>query len=301
MKRRMAIVLVLSMLLCGCGKEKENVHEKTSSSEKTQTTTTTTTAEAADNAAATTTVTTANGEVAATSIAASDGNASASASAVGDNSKNIPWFSPSVYEGRIDGVTKVRYVFDTLNKGYVMDLDAGTTTNFECEQGKDTVVFTFEGANSTSMAMSMDGKGNPVGTINGVTYVFVDPEIEAEHNKSFTDDPYVGTYHMENSQRGTMSIDLNGDTYTVTIDWLDFNSTANNWTFTGQFNGRGVLNYNNCVKNIITYSADGIPNYEQAYTNGSGYIQIAEEGTKTGFTWSDDAENAGAGVLFIKD
>lgn len=296
MKRRIALVMVLAMMLCGCGKQEENIHEKTSSSESTTTLIDGSEAESTTDAANTGSTTNAE------NAAASNGSVSASTAVTGNGSVSIPWFSPSVYEGRIDGVTKVRYLFDSVSSGTVMDLDSGTTTGFECEQGKDTVVFKFEGANGeTTMTMSMDGNGNPVGTIDGVTYVFVDPEIEDSNFQSINDDPYVGSYYEEHAHRGKISVDHNEDSYVVTIHWAGSADTASEWKFTGEFNGRQVLYYDDCVRTNLTYSEDGSCTSEQVYTNGTGYIRIAEEGTKTGLTWSDDMENAGADAFFIKE
>lgn len=292
MKKRIAIVLFFSMLLCGCGEKKDATNAKTASSEKA--TVSTTTSSESDATTDTTTVT-----------SAADAEASSvtsTASETSNTSTSGTWFSPLTYEGKIDGVTKVRYLFDDEKSGCVMDLDAGTITKFEYEQSDDTVVFTFEGANDTAvMTMSKDENGNPVGTINGTTYVFVDSNSTDSSSESYSDDPYAGSYHMENSQRGWMSIDQNGDTYSVYITWMDSTSTVSEWSFTGAFNGRGVLNFDNCVKKNITYSAEGEPEFEQVYTNGTGYIRVSEEGTKTGLTWFDDIEDAGSGVFFIKD
>ena len=295
MKRIMAVALVLSMLLCGCGEKSEETVADKVTSEKTQTSTSV----QSDSTAAETTgsVTAANGENNSENGKKTEGGGTSSA-ADGDHSVSIPWFSPSVYEGRIDGVTKVRYLFDDVKSGCVMDLDAATTTKFECEQKKDTVVFKFEGSDAQSvMTMSMDGKGNPVGTIGGVTYVFVDPEIEASNKAQSSDDPFVGVY-LEESNNAALSVDRNGDTYTVYIHWAYSDTSVAEWTFTGEFNGRQVLYYDNCIKNNITYAADGSASYEQVYTNGTGYISISEEGTKTGIVWSDDVENAGSGAFF---
>ena len=293
MKRRIAIVLFFSMLLCGCGEKKDETNTNTVSSEKATVSTTTASSESDANTDTTTVSSAADTETP---------SVTATASETSNTSTSETWFSPVTYEGMIDGVTKVRYLFDDQKSGCVMDLDAGTITKFECEQGEDTVVFTFDGAYDTAvMNMSKDQSGNTVGTMDGVTYVFVDPDSTDSSSESYSDSPYVGSYHMENSQRGWMSIDQNGDTYSVYITWMDSTSTVSEWSFTGEFNGRGVLSFDNCVKKNITYSADGEPEYEQVYTNGTGYIRVSEEGTKTGITWFDDIEDAGSGVFFIKD
>ena len=306
MKRRIALVMVFSMLLCGCGEKEENIHEKTSSSESTTVSTTTLTSgsgaeittDAANAGISTNAGNTGN-------TVASNGGVSASTTVAGDGSVSIPWFSAVTYEGRIDGVSKVKYVFETLTSGYEVDLVNGTTTRFECEQGKDTILFSFDGRyDVATMTMSTDGMGHIVGTIDGTTYVFVDPVIEDSYNTGTivtNGDPFVGIYTEEYAHRGVIAVNSNGDSYVVSIHWSSSAATSSEWTFTGSFNGRQVLYYDDCVKTNLTYSEDGSCTSEQVYTNGTGYIRIAEEGTKTGLTWSDDMENAGADAFFLKE
>ena len=42
------------------------------------------------------------------------------------------------------------------------------------------------------------------------------------------------------------------------------------------------------------------PETETVYTDGTGYLKMSEEGTKTGVIWSDDKENAAADCFFVK-
>lgn len=113
-------------------------------------------------------------------------------------------------------------------------------------------------------------------------------------------DLFAGYYKDENGD-ATMSIDnLNDTTYRVSITGKNSETEAVTWYFEGSFNGRQVLSYENCVKNTLVLKDDGSLNTVQEYTDGTGYLQISEEGTKTGIVWNDYKENSGSGAFFVK-
>lgn len=137
-------------------------------------------------------------------------------------------------------------------------------------------------------------------TVPAVTY----SAPAAANNEPATDavfnNVFAGNYYDANSG-ASLSVDcINDVLYSVHISLKKSDKETTEWNFTGEFNGRQVLNYDSCVKSIRTVGDDGSVSSEQQYTNGTGYIQISEEGSKTGFVWSDSMENAGANAFFVK-
>lgn len=138
-----------------------------------------------------------------------------------------------------------------------------------------------------------------------------DAETAADEEESTTEaadggaslipgDLFAGYYKDENSS-ATMSIDnINDETYKVSITAKKTDLEAETWYFEGSFNGRQVLSYENCVKSTLSIKDDGSLNTVQEYTDGTGYLQISEEGTKTGIVWNDYKENSGSGAFFVK-
>lgn len=118
---------------------------------------------------------------------------------------------------------------------------------------------------------------------------------------SLNDDLFEGLYYNKSDRNDTLSIDCQNDTlYSVHISRKKSANETVEWYFTGEFNGRQVLNYENCVKSTMTVGEDGSVMSGTEYTDGTGYIQISETGEETGFVWHDAKENAGANDFFIK-
>ena len=108
-------------------------------------------------------------------------------------------------------------------------------------------------------------------------------------------DVYSGTYVENIAGRGVVSINgTPGSTYYVTITWPGSAFEEAEWTFSGEFDGRGVLEYSNCSKVVTTYDEDGIGHPQEEYSGGSGYIQMNDEG----LTWTDSQEGVGADSQF---
>ena len=116
------------------------------------------------------------------------------------------------------------------------------------------------------------------------------------------EDVFAGTYAEQYAHRGVITVMNNGDnTYMVHIHWSGSAWESAEWDFSGEFNGRQVLYYTDCVKTHVSYTEEGDREEEIEYTNGTGHLQIAEEGTKTGLVWVDDVENAAEDAFFIKE
>lgn len=115
-------------------------------------------------------------------------------------------------------------------------------------------------------------------------------------------DPFAGIYVEDVAYRGSIEVNSNGNGgYNVLVHWPVSANEYVDWTFSGEFNGRQVLDYSDCTKTVYTYHEDGTLTTDTEYTNGTGYIRISEEGTKTGLVWSDDQEDAGGEAFFAKN
>lgn len=254
-----------------------------------------------------------------------DGNDQATAtqtSSYNDGSNNSDlWFTKGVYSCQEDDQITCYYVFYDDYSGEILDAEEGMGAGFGCEQSKDTVMFHISVASdNTPMEMSRDSYGNIIGNLNGNTMVFkllegvapneFDPKTysDNEHSDSdFDSDPYEGFYFDEVSQRASLEIRKsdsydNNYTYDVTIRWSSSASETTEWTFSGQFSGRGVLNYNNCTSTHYVYDSEtSKPTETIDYSNGTGYLSISERGDATGFVWNDDTFGNSTSCFFIEE
>ncbi len=224
------------------------------------------------------------------------------------------WFGEGVYELLNNGTTEVYYVFNGDNSGRTCDPERKIGIGFNFEQYKDKVVFHMGSVDdNTEMAMSYDANGNMTGVINGKTYTIrkvegaepsaFEPAVsDDQQSKPMIEDAFEGTYSESHAHRGVITVtNAGGSTYNVHIRWAGSALEEAVWDFSGEFNGRQVLNYNNCTKTHNIYDENGLVSSEVEYTDGTGYLQIAEDGENVGFTWQDDVEGAGDDSYFIKE
>ena len=151
---------------------------------------------------------------------------------------------------------------------------------------------------------STDAKSESEKASDTTTTAAASEDTTAEAAENGTDAVYkdlFAGYYLDENSNASMSIDCVNDVlYKVSISHKTSDTETAEWYFTGEFNGRQVLNYDSCVKSIMSVAEDSSVSSEKVYTDGTGYLQISEEGTKTGIVWVDDKENAGAGYFFIK-
>ncbi len=116
------------------------------------------------------------------------------------------------------------------------------------------------------------------------------------------EDVYAGTYVEEVAGRGVITItNAGGNVYNVSVSWPSSAFETSYWEMSGEFNGRAVLNYDNCKKTTVTYAEDGSSTEEIVYENGTGYLQMADRDADTiTVNWSDDKEDAANGSVFVK-
>lgn len=170
------------------------------------------------------------------------------------------------------------------------------TTATTASQEETTASETTTGAEETTA----ESETTEASTADGEDSTASEDE-NATATASLNNDLFEGLYYNKTDRNDTLSIDCtNDELYTVHISRKKTDKEVIEWYFTGEFNGRQVLNYENCVKSTMTVGEDGSVMSGTEYTDGTGYIQISEEGTETGLVWHDDKENAGAKNFFIK-
>ena len=89
---------------------------------------------------------------------------------------------------------------------------------------------------------------------------------------------YNGTYTEVIAHRGVITISGGPDVFRVEGRWPSSASDYITFTFSGSFNGRAVMEYNNCTQITHTFNANGEETSVVDFTNGSGYIQMTDSG-----------------------
>ena len=112
--------------------------------------------------------------------------------------------------------------------------------------------------------------------------------------KNASTDHYLGTYVC-----GRASIKISGgpSKYQVFISWGSSASEHSEWTFSGKFDENGVLTYSDCTRTDLVYTDDVTHTDTVVYTNGTGKLTFKDPN----LTWTDDKQNAGDGMTFVKD
>ena len=314
MKKMIAASMILTMLLCGC----ETTVTGSGSDKAASTGTTTLTSTAAETQAVSETPlsTAASYALAETpSQEISFTEAVTEAASANDNPTFSYWFCKGVYACKENGTTTCYYVFNDYQSGTVLDAEEGIGVAFNCEQEKEKVLFHMATvSDNTLMNMSWDTNGNMVGSIEGNTMIFsplegvdpdgFDPKSYSGSTQAATDtqsDPYVGLYTEELSHRCQINITGNGNSgYNVNIRWAGSAFDYYEWNMSGEFNGRGVLNYSDCQCKHYFTEEDGSVTETVEYSNGTGYIQVSERGDKSGILWNDDNYDSSTGFFYEK-
>ncbi len=127
-------------------------------------------------------------------------------------------------------------------------------------------------------------------------------ESDSEDTENADEDIFAGTYTESIAGRGVVTVTNSGDNiYSVHVRWSSSAYEHAEWDFSGEWNGRAVLFYENCTKTVYTYDEDGNETSEVEYTEGTGYIQLANKDADTiAMFWHDDVEDVAADSEFIK-
>lgn len=106
---------------------------------------------------------------------------------------------------------------------------------------------------------------------------------------------FIGKYGCG---RATAEVSAEGtDGAKIVITWAGSAFENAEWVMTGTFDSDKLLfTYTDCVKTDYVYKDEGVVESETVeYTDGHGTMQFTEDLT---FTWQDDKENAGDGMVF---
>ena len=124
---------------------------------------------------------------------------------------------------------------------------------------------------------------------------YVDKDGKWVKDAKFVD--YSGTYVDNFAGRGTITVKNTYDSYySVNITWPSSAAVTNEWSFTGQIDQSGVLNYTGCTKTETIFDEKGGSTKKTVYTDGTGTLKF----TETDLTWDDKKENVALGNTFIK-
>ena len=110
---------------------------------------------------------------------------------------------------------------------------------------------------------------------------------------------FVGDYVCDRAEILVEAQGSNGAKFTVT--WGGSYDSVAQWTMSGEFDPETLsVYYNDCVKTILTYAADGsVAQEEQVYENGHGVVYFSAD--EFSLTWTDDIENMAEGMVFRGD
>ncbi len=205
--------------------------------------------------------------------------------ATADNAEQLVWHFVSP-----DGTTDVAY--DAIGQYFPTLGYAGETSEYLT---LFDIPYEFNGWRSYCQFRNSAGSTN---SGYAVTYVLQPSPTPTEAPMApetvSGDNPYAGTYVENVAGRGVISISGDVNYSYVTVSWSSSANETAEWTFSGVFNGRGVLEYSNCLKTVTTYDENGEGYPVLDYNYGTGYIQIDDYG----LTWSDDQENIADGAYF---
>jgi hypothetical protein len=116
----------------------------------------------------------------------------------------------------------------------------------------------------------------------------------AESDGKASEDPYAGTYIEKTANRGVMTVEKDdaSDLYMVSVEWPSSAAEVSEWTFSGQVDADGTMEYFNCLK--VTTKDGGDPTQE--YASGVGSLHFGDEG----ITWDDDQDHVADETVFIR-
>ncbi len=130
-------------------------------------------------------------------------------------------------------------------------------------------------ANTTSAMITVTGQQNVVPTVTPTRNP--DADYSAIYN---------GTYYASDGGKAILTISGGPNVFNVGVNWSNGAYQTSSWTFSGSFDGRGVLNYNNATMSTSSYDTTGAETRIVNYINGTGYLQMNEQG----LTWVDYAQ-----------
>lgn len=137
-----------------------------------------------------------------------------------------------------------------------------------------------------------------------ITLEYEIPEPAAETDVPELDlaELFEGEFRESRSGRAKITVTkIEGSNYSVHISWGCSASDVAVWDMTGEFDGRNMLRYSDCVSGCRRYSEDGSYTEETNFTDGTGYLKISQDGEEVGLFWGDDVYGAGDGFWFVRE
>lgn len=110
-------------------------------------------------------------------------------------------------------------------------------------------------------------------------------EVNAIQQEVWVEEEYadplgvIGTYMDGTSQRAVMEVtfDEKEMKYHMTVSWANSAFSRMEWKMSGEDNGYGAIEYNDCVKSRVDYDEKGEKEvYKTEYTGGSGFFSFKD-------------------------
>lgn len=108
---------------------------------------------------------------------------------------------------------------------------------------------------------------------------------------------YSGEYVETVAQRATITVTKKDNLYDVWVRWPNGTEEVYNWNFSGTFDDKGVMQYTNCEKTIITFDENDNDTSRTEYTDGTGNLVFEDNA----LTWQDDKDDAGNDAKFVRE
>ena len=136
-------------------------------------------------------------------------------------------------------------------------------------------------------------------TVTSIADFSIEPEIEEESRDEDGQNPVmnlIGGYMDKLSERASMVISCVGeDEADITITWANSASETVVWHMSGHYDiEAGLIEYEDCVKTVETYDANGNCTCETVYENGTGTLFVSEDWN---ILWQDDQNEEVNGVV----
>ena len=111
---------------------------------------------------------------------------------------------------------------------------------------------------------------------------------------------YVGAYKQEDSEFFYLLIEVtdNIDGVVVTAAQMDPEKPYVQWVMNGKIDDSLKIGYTDGIKSEVHYTEEMSIEQSVIYSDGTGYVQIGEDGS---VTWQDDKEDIAKGCRFVLD
>ena len=167
-------------------------------------------------------------------------------------------------------------------------------------------VFAAAAAVSMAFALAACNKAVDTGAVTseGTDVIVLSSETVSEAVSEVVEDGAAGAEAVDEaafvgtwvSGRAAITIEPDGNGYSVNIHWGSSAFEAGEWEYFCLFDGEKLMNHGDGVYKIVTYSEDGTGTEEVQYEDGA--VTFTLSGDK--LLWNDEKENVADGVEFEK-